>query len=308
VSVAPPAAVSVARRAPVALSAPAHDCNADRAQAHDLANEGDQHVKIDVLGAIERYTEASELLPQDHRILWKLAVAYEKTEDWERMAEVTQRAADLAPQFANYWYKLGLATINLAEAGDASAYERAKAPLARCIEKDPQIAECDYLLGEAYQFTDDPQAALAAYSRAIQVDPTRGFFYPSLADLYLNLKLPDQAETVLKEGIRVIAPSVQNNPKLYNMWVLSAKVAQMRADGAGQLRAIEQAGLYVGDRHPEYAFSLGSTYTALGSPKRQQAIEQLSKFMRDVCRSGQAPKFREECEESAALLARLGSP
>src|SRR5687767_15274090 len=124
-------------------------CSRDHIEAVNLANEGDQAVKVNVEGAIQKYEQAIQLDPTNHRILWKLAVAYEKKEDWEKMASTLSRAVQVAPDFANYWYKRGLALINQAEQGNPDAYEQAKDPLKKCIEKDPNIADCYFLMAEA---------------------------------------------------------------------------------------------------------------------------------------------------------------
>ena len=50
-------------------------CSRDHIEAINLANEGDQSVKVNVEGAITKYEQAIQLAPTNHRILWKLANA-----------------------------------------------------------------------------------------------------------------------------------------------------------------------------------------------------------------------------------------
>jgi len=175
-------------------------CSRDKIEAINLANEGDQAVKINVEGAIQKYEQAIDLDPSNHRILWKLANAYEKKEDWDKMASTLARAVLVAPDFANYWGKKGHALVMQAEAGNMDAYKAAQEPLKKCIEKDPNLADCYHELAECYLWTDDEQAALENYTKAIEHDPSKGFYYPPLADLYLNLKLTKEAVGVLTEG------------------------------------------------------------------------------------------------------------
>ena len=78
-------------------------CSRDHIEAINLANEGDQSVKVNVEGAIQKYEQAVQLDPTSHRILWKLATAYEKKEDWDKMASTLARAVQVAPDFATYW-------------------------------------------------------------------------------------------------------------------------------------------------------------------------------------------------------------
>jgi tetratricopeptide (TPR) repeat protein len=282
-------------------------CSRDRIEAINLANEGDQSVKVNVEGAISKYEQAIDLDPTNHRILWKLALAYEKKEDWDKMASTLARAVQVAPDFANYWGARGHALIMQAELGNADAYKQAQEPLKKCIEKDPNIADCYHELGESYLWTDDEQSALDNYSKAIEHDPSKGFYYPPLADLYLNLKFYDQAQQVLNEGAKIVQPNEKNGPKLYNMYVLMAKVAQVKGDKAGQLSSIEKAEQFAGDSHPEFAFNLGSTYAAMEPPQKEKALRLLNQFTKKVCKGAQAMKFKDECEESQSMIQKLGS-
>ncbi len=281
-------------------------CSRDHIEAINLANEGDQSVKVNVEGAIQKYEQAVQLDPTNHRILWKLASAYEKKEDWDKMASTLSRAVQVAPDFANYWYKRGVALNNQADAGNPDAYEQSKEPLKKCIEKDPNIAECYFLLGEAFLWTNDEQAAIENYQKAIEHDPTQSFFYSPLAELYLTLRLTNEAEQVLSQGVRLVPPNEKNNPKIYGMYVLLSNVAQAKKDKAGQLSAMEHAEQFAGEAHPEFAFNLGSTYAVMDPPQKEKAVRLLDQFTKRVCRGAAAAKFKEQCEESSALVQKLG--
>jgi tetratricopeptide (TPR) repeat protein len=281
-------------------------CSRSHIEAINLANEGDQSVKVNVEGAIVKYEQAIQLAPTNHRILWKLANAYEKKEDWDKMASTLSRAVQVAPDFANYWYKRGSALIMQAEAGNRDAFEQAKEPLKKCIEKDPNLAECYFLLGEALEWTDDEQGAVDNYTKAIQHDPSKGFFYPPLAEIYLRFKLDKEAEAVLREGTKLVPPDEKNLAKLYNMYILLHNVAQMKGDKAGQLAAVEQAEKYAGETHPEFAFNLGSVYAAMDPPQKEKAVRLLNQFTKRVCRGQGAAKFKEQCEATSSLLQKLG--
>lgn len=282
-------------------------CSRSHIEAINLANEGDQSVKVNVENAVQKYEQAIQLDPTNHRILWKLAAAYEKKEDWDKMASTLSRATQVAPDFATYWYKRGLALINQAESGNKDAFEQAKEPLKKCIEKDPNLAECYYLMGEALEWTDDEQGAVDYYTKAIQHDPSQGFFYPALAQLYLRFKLHTEAEQVLAEGAKLVQPSEKNLPKIYNMHILMANVALMKGDKNAQLAAVEKAEKYAGESHPEFAFDLGSTYATMDPPQKERAVRLLNQFTKRVCRGANAKKFQEQCEQSSSMLQKLGS-
>lgn len=282
-------------------------CSRDHIEAVNLANEGDQAVKVNVEGAIQKYEQAIQLDPTNHRILWKLAVAYEKKEDWEKMASTLSRAVQVAPDFANYWYKRGNALLQQAAAGNPDAYEQAKEPLKECIKRDPNIAECYHQLGEAYEMTGDEQAAVENYSKAIEHDSSIGFFYPPLAELYITYKLFKEAEQVTQAGLSVVPPTAKNSSALYGMCVIQAKAALLRGDKAAQLAAVEKAEQFVGeDSHPDAAFNLGSTYATMDPPQKEKALRLLNQFTKRTCRGGNAAKWKEQCEQTASLIQKLG--
>lgn len=291
----------------IGLSVALTGCSRDHIEAVNLANEGDQAVKVNVEGAIQKFEQAAQLDPTNHRILWKLASAYEKKEDWEKMASTLQRAATVAPDFANYWYKRGNALLMQAQGGNPDAYEQAKEPLKECIKRDPNLAECYHQIGEAYEMTGDEQAAVENYSKAIEHDSSKAFFYGPLADLYLTYKLYKEAEQVSSEGLKAVPPGPKTMGGLFNLCILQAKAAQMRGDKAAQLAAVEKAEQYVGeDSHPDAAYNLGSTYATMDPPNKEKALQLLNQFTKRTCRSGNSAKWKEQCEQTASLIQKLG--
>jgi tetratricopeptide (TPR) repeat protein len=177
--------------------------------------------------------------------------------------------------------------------------------LRRCVELDANLAECHFLLGEAYEWTDEPRRALSSYYAAIEHDPRQGVFYPSLAALYLTFKLEAQAETTLSEGLRLV-PAVENaRESIYEIHVLLSQVAQAKGDPVAMLAAMEAAYDVGGEAHPEMAFNLGSTYAIQEPPQREKAVRLLHSFRKRACRNQQ---FREQCETAVTLLQALEQP
>lgn len=291
-----------------ALTLSVSACSRDHIEAINLANEGDQALGSSVASAIRKYEEATQLAPTNHLILWKLAKAHQKREDWAKLESTLARAAVLAPEFANYQYRRGFALVRLAQAGDLSSYEDAKAPLKACIERDPNFAECYHWLGTAHLWTDDPQGALKHYTTAIQKDPTVAYFYPPLGELYLTFRLYDEAEKVLSEGARVTKPIVANVNALYGIYTLLSNVYQAKGDEQARLNVLKKANAVAGDSHPEIAFNLGSTYAVMNPPKTEQALRLLKTFNRRACRGQAAQKFGDQCATSQALVQKLSGP
>lgn len=283
-------------------------CSRNHIEAINLANLGDKSLQVNVEGAIEKYEEATRLDPTNHRIFFKLSNAYQKKEDWDKMASTLARAVQVAPEFANYSYKRGFALMQKAAQGNPDAYEEAKQPLQKCIETDPNYAECYHELGTAMLWTDNEQGALDNWTKAIEHDPTVPYFYPPLAETLIAMKLYDQAEAVLKEGTRIVQPRDEHSKNnLYGMYVLLSMVSQARNDMPSMVSALERANEVAGDQNPEIGFDLGSTYAVMKPPQKEKAVRLLTSFTKRVCKGAQAAeKFKDQCATANDLVQKLG--
>jgi tetratricopeptide (TPR) repeat protein len=281
-------------------------CSRDHIEAVNLTNEGDRAVKVNPSGAIQKYEQAIQLDPTNSIIVGKLARAYEKQEDWDKMASTLSKATTLAPEFANFWEKQGLAYTKQAEAGDKDAWEEAKKPLETCIKTDPNRAWCYQLLGEAQWWTDDIEGALKSFTQAIEHDPRISYFYVTLAELYQVLRMYDQAGQVLEQGIKNIERTEENRDSLYNLSVLQFSIAQFAGDTAKMLRAVKEANQLGGDDHPEAKFNLGSTYAKLDPPDKDNAKRYLESFVKRSCKGASLKKFKAQCGQANSIIQTLG--
>lgn len=289
------------------LAVAAMGCSRDHIEAVNLANAGDQAVKVNVAGAIKNYEEAIRLDGDNHRILWKLAMAYQKQEEWSKMESTLNQALSKAPEFADYAYYRGYALVMIAEGGNKDAYSEAQAPLKKCIELDPNYAECYFWLAQTNLWAGDDQEALSNYSKAIEHDPSYGYFYPPLAELYTVLRMYDSAEKVLKEGERVLEKVQKNKNALYSIYTLLSNVYQAKHDDKSRIAALEQANAVGGDSHPEVAFNLGSTYAVMNPPQKDNAIRLLKSFNKRACKGAKAATtYKQQCEVSQSLVQKLG--
>jgi tetratricopeptide (TPR) repeat protein len=283
-------------------------CSRDHIEAINLANKGDQAVKVNVAGAIKYYEDATRLDPSNHRIFWKLANAYHKQEEWDKMASTLARASQVAPEFANYQYSRGYALIKIAEGGNPDAWREAKEPLKDCIAKDPNYAECYHWLGIAELNTDNEAAAMDNFTKAIERDPTVPYFYPALGEVYIALKYYDQAEKVLKEGARIIPPTEGTANALYGIYTLLSNVHQAKGDDEARIATLEKANEIAGPSHPEIAFNLGSTYAVMKPPKKEKALRLLKSFNTRACKSADAAKkYKDQCATSSDLVQKLSA-
>jgi tetratricopeptide (TPR) repeat protein len=284
-------------------------CSRNRQEAVILANKGDQEVKLNVDGAINSYQQATNLDPTNHRIFFKLAMAYRKKEDWDKVASTMARATQLAPKFANYWLERGYALEQSAKKKTVQ-WEEAKEPLTKCIENDPNYAECYEELGHVYLWTDDEQKALENYNKAVEHDPNNVAYYNNLADLYIRLGYVKEAETVLKEAKSFLKPDNKDQAKAaYNLHVLLSQVYQDKESFPEMVTELEAAKASAPADGPEaiqILYNLGSTYALLNPPRSAEAISMLKGFSSRACKGAKAQTYKTECEISQALVTRLG--
>lgn len=278
-------------------------CSRNDIEAIELANEGDQSLKVDLDGAISKYEQATKIDPTNHLLFYKLGVAYEKKEAWDKVASTMSAAVRLAPKNATYWYKRGHALRMMAEKGPTS-WDEAKEPLEKCIANDANYDDCYEDLGDVMLHLDDEQRALENYTKAIQHDPKEVTYYAPLADLYLNLGYVDQAQQVLKEGQGF---AQKGQPGSFNVYALMARVYQVKGDVPSMVQSLEAAKAADTDgTHPEILFNLGSTYAVMNPPKKQEAQQMLKGFTARACKGTKAANYKAQCDQSSALLAKLG--
>src|ERR1700678_2872646 len=140
-------------------------CSRNNIEAVNLANEGDQAKGSNLDEAISKYEQATQLDPANHRILWKLALAYHKKEDWAKDAATCAQAEKVAPTFANYYFEQGYALEQQAVKGPTS-WTEPEGPLKEAVAKDPNMADAYEELAEIDLHLDREQDALQNYSKA----------------------------------------------------------------------------------------------------------------------------------------------
>lgn len=289
----------------VAASAAGLGCSRHRQEAVILANQADKEVSVNPDGAANKYEQATKLDPTNHRIFFKLAMAYKKKEEWDKVASTLARATQIAPTFANYWFERGYALEQQAKKKTIS-YEEAKEPYQKCIENDPNFADCYSQLGNVYLWTDDEQKALENLTKAIEHNPNEIRYYAALADLYIRLGYMNEAEQVLKEA-KTFAK--QGDRYLFGIHSLLAAVYQDRGAMAEMVAELEAARAVAPPDGPEAVqilWSLGSTYATLDPPRKQEAIQMLKGFTSRACKGVRASSFKTECETAQTLVAKLG--
>lgn len=215
------------------------------------------------------------------------------------------KPAQSEPEAAGDWLRRGASLIKLGEMGTHDAFEQAKEALLDCVEREPGLAECQYLLGEACEFTDDETCAVQRYTTAVTEAPSAPTYYAPLAQTYLRHKLYDQAAQVLREGIRRIPRELANAPDILGLYRMLAHIADVRGDAQGRVKALEE-GAREGGSSPDLDFELGLAYLDVQPPRKVDAFRSFTRFGKRVCTGSAAAFYKAECTYAERALARLG--
>jgi tetratricopeptide (TPR) repeat protein len=285
-------------------------CSRDAIEAVNLANEADELKKTNIDGAIDKYEAASEKDPSNHRILWKLALAYQKKDDWAKVgstcakAEAADEKSNKRKTFASYHFLHGHALLALAGKGNGG-WADAKGPLTTAVQIDPNYAEAYRDLGDVLLHLDDEQGALEHYTKAAMTRPDHLEYYVPLADLYRRLGLLDLSAQVLKEALGF---AKAGDEQLFSIHALQGFLLELKGDLPGSLAAYELAKKACGDcdKHREAYFYLGSAYFQAGASRKTEALQQLRAFWKTACVGGLAARYGDQCAQAREIGQKLG--
>lgn len=296
-------------------------CNRNKQEAVILANKGDVMVDANPSDAIQKYEEAVKL-DDNHLILYKLAKAYRKKEDWEKAQSTLQRAAAKAPKFANYWFELGLAIEMQAKKPEKGTAKWSDAidPYTKCVEQDPNDDRCLAHLADAHYYADDEQKALQRGHEAIEKRPAdlgdmakkcvddpaiecALNHYTELANRYILLDYLKEAEQLLNAAVEMGDPK---DKRLVQVYTLLSQVYGERNETDKAVKSLEKAReLDEGD--PSLLFNLGMAYGKVNPPKKAEALARLKGFTARAC-TKDAAKYRKECEQANTVIQKLNGP
>jgi tetratricopeptide (TPR) repeat protein len=283
----------------------------------NLANEGDKSRQSNLDDAISKYEQATQLDPSNHRILWKLALAYHKKEAWADDALTCAKAQKVAPTFANYFFEQGYAIKQQAVKGPTS-WSEAKSPLEQAIKLDPGLSDPYEDLGDVLYHLDDEQGALQNYTKAIEVKPDQLGYYVSLAQLYFDLGRFEQAAQVAREGLTFQNEGMNTTPDgqqkahnaLFSLHTFLGGIAEAKGDVSTEITEYEAAKKACGqctDPGQQIAFlDLGAAYSHATPPRKNEGIQQLQAFSKIVCRGAAAARYADQCQYAQDVAKKLG--
>ncbi len=146
--------------------------------------------------ALEHFLAAAALEPENPAWQAALAEAYVQAGDLPPALSASQRAAELAPQEAQYWRRLADFCVQnryqIMETGLPAAY--------RALELAPGDARVLDTMGRLYQEINDPQTARKYFQRAVEIDSTLSSGHLHLGILYLQTGQYDLAKPELLQA------------------------------------------------------------------------------------------------------------
>ena len=287
----------------VALAA---SCSRNNIEAVNLAIDADKVVKTNVDDAISKYEQATTLDPTNHRILWKLANAYWKKEQWDKVVSTCAKAEKLAPTRADYTEKRGMALARQAVKGPTN-WSDAKGPLEEAIGKDTNLPDAHFELAEVFLRLDDEQGALREYTKAIDTRPSTLGFYGPLVELYYRLGYIDLAEQTVKEGLSF---SKEDDKGVFGLHSLYGQIHESRNRFDDALREYELAKRACGqctEPGQQIAFfNLGAAYAQVTPPRKSEAMTQLTAFQKMICKGAAAARYADQCAQAQQFASKMG--
>jgi tetratricopeptide (TPR) repeat protein len=156
---------------------------------------------------------------------------------------------------------------------DRGKYKEASIMYRRALQKDRRFAEAWYRLGLVDSRLDDWQDALAAYQRAVQLNPKNSDAVTRLADLYLANYVLSQShpKESLNETRDLVRTLLQRDPNSYDGLRLAGYVALVQNDIAEAQKNFEAANR-VRPWQPAVVQTLCQVYAATGRGPDGEAL------------------------------------
>ena len=146
--------------------------------------------------AVRALGRASELMPREPAVHLQLADACERIDDVVCLADEYRTLVDLAPNNAEYAYRLGKAYLRLSQW-----------TLTRMQTIDPKAARLSQAKGREYLEQGRPDLAEAAFLDAVARDATLDDVHLALARLYLAGGRLDEASRAVTRALALIPES-----------------------------------------------------------------------------------------------------
>jgi len=156
--------------------------------------------------AVKALEEAQKRKPDDIKVNYSLAQAYQKAKQYENAEKTYRLLAELSPADASSYY--GLIVRMYDEVGQ---YDRAVEAAKKVVELNPTSEMAVYNLGIMYFKLERYDEAIAAFRKALEIRPTYEYAWYQIGYSYSRQKK-------YKEAIEAFKKFVELMPDSYDGW------------------------------------------------------------------------------------------
>jgi len=250
--------------------------------------------------AIVRLRSEVQKNPEDAERWAQLGEAYMDNADDVPAIDAFEHATRLAPGVASYWQELSEARW-FRSGGNPKAVELSRSALLKCLELEPQRAECHYSMGKVQHVQGDRAAALQSFTRAAEDHPDREYM---MAVELFDLGELEQSSVMVRAGLARTPMRPADFDRRYFWLKLELQIAERRGDLGQAQAAAQKRAEYARAVSPDVAFFMGVTAAVTQPPKAAEAEQWLRPFIQSRC-ANPTPHDCGHCLLAADLLERL---
>jgi tetratricopeptide (TPR) repeat protein len=135
--------------------------------------------------------------PESFEAMTYLGECYEKINDYSMSRKYYQDAIDLAPEYADPWFGLGVVALNSGNVTDSLIFFR------KAVRLDDENPEYWYLLGKAHYIKGELKYALSCFREALKIDTYYDEAWSDLGRIIIKENICDKAIPYLEHAYQV---------------------------------------------------------------------------------------------------------
>jgi len=293
--------------------------------------------KGDTKGAIDQLENATQLAPKDENARVVLAQAYTSAKDYKHAESELDTALSASPKstfvlgsVADYWISRGQASKAVEQAKkflatdpqnaqakailgssllSAKAYPEAQAALEQSIQAKPDF-QAYILLGKLHTLKGEPESAIGAYTRAIDMQPRYAPLYAAVGNIYLEKKDFPNAQKYFEQCLKIdpdFAVAASNLAWIYatqgGSLDLAVGLAQKAKQALPDTASVSDTLAWVYVKRGNFS----SAVPLLQECLKKNPENALYRYHLGVALIGKGDKAKGRAEIEAALRLKLGS-